>query len=239
MIFFTRLPIGKQVSLEPKLFDRIIDFWPLTGFLSGGLTALCYLGLCFIFPPTVSMIIAYIFRLLFTGGLHEDGLADFCDGFGNSGDKEKTLRIMKDSFIGTYGVLGLIVYSLLFVFTIPFFPVVIGALMILSSDVWCKFCTSKLVDCLPYARTREGSKGHIVYEKTHLINSIIIGAISFAPAIFLGFPTVMSILVAPIVVTLLGLMMSRRIGGYTGDCCGATFLISQCAMILTALALQP
>ena len=73
------------------------------------MAATLYFG-SMILPWAVSVIVAIAVRLLITGALHEDGLADFLDGFGGGGDRARILAIMKDSHIGTYGVLGLIIY---------------------------------------------------------------------------------------------------------------------------------
>ena len=61
-------------------------------------------------PVQIAVLMALAARLLATGALHEDGLADFCDGFGGGTSRDKILSIMKDSHIGTYGVLGLLFY---------------------------------------------------------------------------------------------------------------------------------
>ena len=67
------------------------------------------------FPLPVAVLLALCTRLFLTGALHEDGLADFFDGFGGGRDREGILRIMKDSHIGSYGVLGLILSALILV----------------------------------------------------------------------------------------------------------------------------
>lgn len=66
-----------------------------------------------VLPVSIAWLLAILSRLLITGCLHEDGLADFFDGFGGGTTKERTLAIMKDSQIGSYGVIGLIGYFLL------------------------------------------------------------------------------------------------------------------------------
>lgn len=237
LMFFTKIPMGKGSDLEPRHFDRIIEWWPLTGFITGGVAALCYFGCTFIFPALVSVLLALAVRVFMTGGLHEDGLSDFCDGFGANGDKSRVLAIMKDSSTGSYGVIGLIFYFGLFAAAISSLPVEAGALLIFSSDMWSKFCASKIVDVLPYARIREQSKGHIVYQRSSLLSQLVVGLLSFLPVVLLGFPVLLSF-IAPVVFTMIPVaMMKRRIGGYTGDCCGAAFLIAQISMIITALAL--
>ena len=66
-----------------------------------------------VLPVDVCVVLALVVRVMLTGALHEDGFADFCDGMGGGTDRKRTLEIMKDSHIGTYGVLGLVLYFLL------------------------------------------------------------------------------------------------------------------------------
>ena len=117
--FFTRIPFWRLSSLESRHYENIVPMWPVAGILTGVVMSCTFYMTSLALPNTVAIVIAMISRILMTGGLHEDGFADFCDGFGGGStglpekDRERTLRIMKDSFIGTYGVLGLILYFLL------------------------------------------------------------------------------------------------------------------------------
>lgn len=112
-IFFTRLPFWKIKEVPAECFKHVVPYWPLTGWLTGGLMAGALWLSGQILPVSIAWIIAVIVRLLVTGCLHEDGLADFMDGFGGGTTRERTLAIMKDSHIGSYGVIGLIFYFLL------------------------------------------------------------------------------------------------------------------------------
>ena len=110
-IFFTRLPFWRWYQPSRECYKTVVEHWPLTGWLTGGLmAATLWVGSQYL-PYLVAVLLAIVVRLLVTGALHEDGLADFFDGFGGGGnDRERILTIMKDSHIGTYGVLGLILY---------------------------------------------------------------------------------------------------------------------------------
>ena len=112
-IFFTRLPFWKIREVPAKCFKHVVPYWPLTGWLTGGIMAGTLWLTGQILPVSLAWIIAIIVRLFVTGCLHEDGLADFLDGFGGGTTRERTLAIMKDSHIGSYGVIGLIFYFLL------------------------------------------------------------------------------------------------------------------------------
>ncbi len=235
LILFTRLPIWRWVDVPQKYYESAVVYWPLTGWLTGGLAALI---MCI--PPAgwsapVVVTIALTARLLLTGALHEDGLADFCDGFGGGRDKERVLAIMKDSHIGTYGVIGLILYFILGIQTLSAFPLHTAALVIFASDPFAKLCASQLTNILPYARP-EGAKNRVSYSRMtaeQLLWQIVFGV---TPLLLLARqlgPVICFAMIAPVItVVLLMLLMRRRIGGYTGDCCGATYLICELAMIL-------
>ena len=104
-------------------------------------------------------------RLLVTGALHEDGLADFCDGFGGGTSRDKILSIMKDSHIGTYGVLGLLFYYGLMWNILTTLSVPLACAAILSGDAWSKFCAAQIINTLPYARKEEESKAKVIYDR--------------------------------------------------------------------------
>ena len=107
-IFFTRLPFWRLHEPPKECYKTVVEHWPLTGWLTGGAMGLVIYFGSLVLPMTVTVLLAIAVRLLITGALHEDGLADFFDGFGGGGnDRQRILYIMKDSRIGTYGVLGL------------------------------------------------------------------------------------------------------------------------------------
>lgn len=230
--FFTRIPFWRLSSLESRHYENIVPMWPVAGILTGVFMSCTFYMTSLVLPNTVAIVIAMISRILMTGGLHEDGFADFCDGFGvgSTGlpekDRERTLRIMKDSFIGTYGVLGLILYFLLLwniLYSLsdllPLWKMMICMIVV---DVFSKFMSSMIVYFLPYARDAENAKNKIVYNK---------GSRPYI-AMFLSVVT----LNAPILF-LLFRWMKNRIGGYTGDCCGATFMLMELYNYLILLIL--
>lgn len=230
--FFTRIPFWRLSSLESRHYENIVPMWPVAGILTGVVMSCTFYMTSLVLPNTVAIVIAIISRILLTGGLHEDGFADFCDGFGGGStglpekDRERTLRIMKDSFIGTYGVLGLILYFLLLwniLYSLsdllPLWKMMICMIVV---DVFSKFMSSMIVYFLPYARDAENAKNKIIYNK---------GSRPYI-AMFLSVIT----LNAPILF-LLFRWMKNRIGGYTGDCCGATFMLMELYNYLILLIL--
>ena len=187
----------------------------------------------------MNLLAAFIFftRLLVTGALHEDGLADFFDGFGGGTTRERTLTIMKDSHIGTYGVIGLIVYFLLML-ELRHLPVPVLCTLVVCGDCWGKLCASQLINFLPYARKEEESKAKVIYNRMSGKELFFCIAGGVLPLLLL--PSYLWVaLVAPcLVLAFLIRMMKRRLQGYTGDCCGATFLMCEMAFYLSALILM-
>lgn len=234
-IFFTRLPFWRLKEVPSECFKHVVPYWPYVGWLTGGLMAgTLWLG-AQVMPVSLAWLLALVVRLLVTGCLHEDGLADFLDGFGGGTSRERTLTIMKDSHIGTYGVIGLIVYFLLMT-KLTEVSVPLLCMLVLCGDCWGKFCASQLINFLPYARKEEDSKAKVVYhrmsgwERTfNLIGGVLPMGILLPAVLWTG--CIGSLLVLAFLIRL----MRRQIQGYTGDCCGATFLLCELTFYLIAL----
>lgn len=232
LLFFTRLPFWRlkifQVSSDH--FKQAIHYWAVVGWLTGGAMAGVLWLSSQIAPYSVAVIVALLSRLLITGGLHEDGLADFLDGFGGGENKERILAIMKDSHIGTYGVVGLIVYFLLGYSLLINMDLHLACSAILVGDPLCKLVASQITRFLPYARTAETSKTKIVYGKISGRSFIISLAFGLIP-LFLSTDCRfwLATLFPLFLFFYLIYLMRKKIEGYTGDCCGAVFLLCELA----------
>lgn len=239
--FFTRLPFWRIADVPKEYYERVVPFWPLVGYLTGGVMAFIA-WITFSVPLYISVILCLIMRVLLTGALHEDGFADFCDGFGGGTCRQRTLEIMKDSHIGTYGVLGLILYFILQTNTIAKIfadldNVLDIALILITTDVFCKWISSTIIYHLPYARKAEDAKNKLVYQKVTIGKKIISLIIGILPLVATSFFWNSIILVIPATITIITAIflfhfMSRKIQGYTGDCCGATFIITEAVFYL-------
>ncbi|MBR4353434.1 MAG: adenosylcobinamide-GDP ribazoletransferase [Bacteroidales bacterium] len=242
LTFFTRLPFWRIREIPADQFKRVVPLWPVAGWLTGFVTAFV-LWLCGSFLPlTLAWILALLSRLLLTGCLHEDGLADFIDGFGGGTSRERVLGIMKDSHIGTYGVIGLIVYFALMLQLPTSLSRDTLCLLVLCGDCWSKCCAAQLINFLPYARTEETAKNKTVYERMTLPELLLCAFFGLAPAFVMAFAlhwlpvSFLWLLLVPLcVMLLLALLMRRKIQGYTGDCCGATFLLCELLFYLSAV----
>lgn len=244
LIFFTRLPFHKLAVVERSYYERVVPLWPLVGYLTGGVMTLVFViaSACGL-SLGISLTLAVLSRVMVTGALHEDGFADFCDGFGGGYGRERILEIMKDSHIGTYGVLGLILYY------VVLYNLLIGAMawdlspwILLSADAFSKYLGSTIIYFLPYARNEEGAKNKLVYQEVpqnEKIVSFLLGTLPLGLLLVSGCQERVSgiwllalILVPALTCVLLFRFMNRCIQGYTGDCCGATFIIVETVFYL-------
>lgn len=236
-IFFTRLPFWRLASVPAECFKHVVPYWPLVGWLTGGVLALTLWLAAHVLPLPIAWILALVVRLLVTGCLHEDGLADFCDGFGGGTTRERILAIMKDSHIGTFGVIGLILYFLLMT---QMYVISLPALCTVSlcADIYAKWCASHLINFLPYVRKEEESKAGVIYSRM-TAREVVTGIIGGCLPVCLLLPPGLSwaCLCPPVVFLLLVAWMKHRLHGYTGDCCGAVFLLCELSFYLGVLAL--
>lgn len=238
LIFFTRLPFWRLRKVPAQCFKHVVPYWPFAGWLTGGIMAGILWLTAQVLPFPVAVLLALISRLLATGALHEDGLADFFDGFGGGTSRERILAIMKDSHIGSYGVIGLILYFLLSWTLLASLPLPLACIILLTGDAWSKFTSSQLINCLPYARKEEESKAKVVYDRMsagEFLFGFVCGVLPLV--LFLPMRFWMAAVCPLIALILLVVLMKRKLQGYTGDCCGATFLLSELSFYLGAVIL--
>ena len=240
-IFFTRLPFWRLYQPPKECYKTVVEHWPLTGWLIGGaMAATLWLGSLYL-PYMVAVLMAIVVRLLLTGALHEDGLADFLDGFGGGGsDRERILAIMKDSHIGTYGVIGLILYELLLVATLFSMTPMMAALAIMAATPYARMVAAQMIMMMPYARKAEEAKAKMVYRKMNWRASISLAVQGLLPMVaFLWLTRIsweMVIFIPCIVMYFLYLLIWRKIHGYTGDCCGAVCLLVELTVLIVICA---
>ncbi|HLP05757.1 MAG TPA: adenosylcobinamide-GDP ribazoletransferase [Paludibacter sp.] len=226
--FFTRLPVWKIVTIPAEAFSNIICFWPMTGIITGSLTALAWLGSSYFFSPIIAIILAFAARVLFTGGFHEDGLADFLDGFGGGRTKADVLRIMKDSHLGSYALIGFVLYYSLLFNSLNSIPKEVIATIIFVSDPFSKFLAILPMNLLPYARTENESKSKTLYKNLTFPRWIIAVIFGFSPIVILLDVKLLPALLLPITILIITyLLLRKKIGGYTGDTCGAIALLCE------------
>lgn len=232
LMFFTRIPCPSWIDYSDRLLDKSRKYFPLIGWIVGGISALVLLAANCLLPITVSVVLSVIASVWITGAFHEDGFADACDAFGGGWKKEQVLEIMKDSRLGTYGVIGIVLIVSLKLFTlieIAKIDIFLAAIAIVSAHTSSRFIASTLVDTHPYVQYSDKSKSKPIanqalsyYERLYSFSFVIFPLFLFGKwAAFLFFT------IAYIPKIYLGHYFTKRIGGYTGDCLGATQQVTE------------
>ncbi|MGZ5028767.1 MAG: adenosylcobinamide-GDP ribazoletransferase, partial [Methylobacter sp.] len=189
-----------------------------------------------IWPQTTSVILALIAGTLMTGALHEDGFADVCDGFGGGMNKQRILEIMKDSHIGVYGVLGLLLMLLLKISVLAAMPAANVPFVLLAGHSLSRLPPLLLMRRYEYAREHHSKASGAVY-KPNFRELAFAGVIALLP--FALLPALLLSAIIPVLLStlFLGRYFYRRIGGYTGDCLGASQQVAETVFYLSVSAL--
>lgn len=236
-IFFTRLPLWRLRQPHVDAYRSVVEHWPLTGWLTGGMMATTLYLCSLIMPMHIAVLIAISVRLLLTGALHEDGLADFFDGFGGGSTRQRMLDIMKDSHIGTYGVLGLAMYELLLWNSLCAMPPIIAVLAIIAADPYSKMLSATLANIMPYARKKEEAKAKTIYRKAGTkawLSLITQGFLPMLPLLIVSHISWIAVMAVPCIsLSVMLCIIWNKLHGYTGDCCGATCLVTELSVYLT------
>lgn len=219
VLLLTRAPAGRLPEPAPTIAAAVWAF-PLAGLIPGLLgAAVLASGL----PVMLAAGLALAAQVVVTGALHEDGLADVADGFWGGRTHARRLEIMRDSRIGSYGTLALIVAAGLRWQAMA----LAGPVALILAAVASRVAPVALMAALPPARG--DGMGHAARAVTAgpLAAACVIG---LGPLLFVG--GTLPILVAVMAVAALGLIARRKIGGQTGDVLGAGQQLAEIALLI-------
>ncbi len=239
IMFYTRIPIPKIKDYNNGMLSKSTRYFPLIGLIVGVLTALVYFGFSKILPSEIAILLSMAFSVYLTGAFHEDGFADFCDGFGGGYTKEKVLTIMKDSRIGTYGSVGLI-----FMLATKFLALnalntslLIG--IIIAGHTFSRIIPVALIYITQYVREDETSKSKPIGHRGSYLALFFAIITGLVPVIWIGWFAALIFSIAILFVTLIfKRYIVKKIGGYTGDVLGALQQITEVVFYLCILVLQ-
>lgn len=243
--FLTRIPLSSSAASAESL-RRAPLFFPLVGLGIGCFTAgvLWLAGL--VWPVWIAVLLALAVELRLTGALHEDGLADFCDGFGGGWDREQVLRILKDSRIGTYGTLGLGLAVALRFGSLAGIVVEHGSqgwfyaavALVASAAVgrWMIVLAMVLIPPIAQRESLSRDVGSQISWRCFALSGL--GAIP-AIALFAYLMPTAALLASGLTgaaLLMLASLIRRKLGGMTGDCLGCIGYVSQVLWLLAATA---
>lgn len=232
LVLLTRLPLPPLPSHAFAHGARAVWAYPLVGLVLGViLSVLSLVAAAFGIPQIMVAGLLLGTLIMLTGAMHEDGLADTFDGLWGGHDRETRLDIMKDSRIGAYGVLALIVVMGLRWLALAevHWTGIIAALMLSRAAM------PPLMLALPHARSAGLSHRVGAPRMGDVVAGGLIGVIG--AVILTGGAGLIVVLVAVGVTALVGLVAKAKIGGQTGDILGATQMLTECAVLITLVAI--
>lgn len=239
VMFYTRIPVPRSLEYSPERLNRSTRYFPLMGWVVGGIGAAVFYGLSFLFPSPLAVFLSMMATIFTTGAFHEDGFADFCDGFGGGYTREKIFSIMKDSRLGTYGTIGLIgILGTKFLALQSFPPTR------LPSVLWAAHAFSRLMPVLViftsiYSHDDELSKAKPIGKKGKNSDFIVAAVTGLLPMLLFPWQFMAAILPVSLITTyVFKKYIERKIGGYTGDCLGALQQITEIVFYLILIVVS-
>lgn len=239
--FLTRVPIPAGSAYTAERFATSARHYPLVGILIGCVSALVYVAGHMIWPALIAVLLSTAVSMLLTGGFHEDGLADCFDGIGGGTNRQRALEIMKDSRIGTFGMLAAVVVLALKISALTLLDATSVVYLLVASHALSRLSSVVVIATSHYAR-HDGSGKPISTRitRTGLFYAVLVGAACGALLFFRLSPEVLGAALLGLLLTHVGIRLyfERKLGGYTGDCLGATQQVSEVGIYLGALACQ-
>lgn len=225
----TRLPCGRVGDALPSLAKCTWAF-PVVGVVVGLLAGLAFeLAMQLGLPAFASAVLSLAVAALVTGGLHEDGLADTADGFGGGRTMEAKLAIMRDSRIGSFGVLALI-----FILGITASGIAASGSMIAFVAIGAASRSAMLVPMIWLPPARSEGLGQSAAAQ---VDGIAVVGFAVAVLLMLLAGQWFGLILIAVLSVAICALARRQIGGQTGDVLGATQKLTECAGWLTAAAL--
>lgn len=250
LMFYTRIPCPRNIDHNPDYLNKASRYFPLVGWIVGVISFSAYYVSALFFTPEIAIVLSMVTGILTTGAFHEDGFADVCDGFGGGWTKEKILLIMKDSAIGAYGAIGLVLLFLLkfqviadvlFVSQIGNLSFEIKNLLLFTAaHSVSRLAAVSIVFTHEYSREDATSKSKPIaqnYTWREVLGAFFFGLL---PLIVLAcFQWELILVLVPVFVTrfFLARYFQKWIDGYTGDCLGATQQVCEVMFYLAIIAL--
>ncbi|PTD96674.1 adenosylcobinamide-GDP ribazoletransferase [Pseudothauera lacus] len=238
--FFTRIPVPAWVPWSPERLNHAARYFPLVGWVVGGVGAGAFLALALVLPVSLAVILSMAVTIRLTGAFHEDGWADTCDGLGGGWDKAQVLTIMKDSRIGSYGTVGMVLMLLAKAAALVELAAhgqLAVAAALLAAHPLSRLASTSLIHWLPYVREDESSKSKPLARALRPGELAAAALFGLAPLALLAPLEALGALLAVAALTVwTARIFLRRLGGYTGDLLGAAQQGTELACYLGILA---
>jgi adenosylcobinamide-GDP ribazoletransferase len=236
----TRLPVSYEPDEPAPTLTSACRWFPLIGILIGALSgAVLFIGSYLELPTSITALFAIATAILLTGAMHEDGLADVADGFGGGKNRDHKLEIMRDSRLGVYGTLALILDVTLrwaLITELLNFGWLFAAGASIAAGASSRLVTLMLMKSLPAARTDGLGASTGMPENQALFVAVIATVLALLALKDSGMILAIAISVV-IAAAALHALAKQQIGGQTGDVLGAGQRIGEILALLCLVSL--
>lgn len=238
--FLTRLPVparpAKDADEHAARLHASVGWFPLVGAVVGAACAGTFWLAGQVFPPLVAAVLAAAVGALVTGAFHEDGLADTVDGLWGGWSQERRLEIMRDSRIGTYGTLAVVLSSLLLVTTLASLPMAYAGRGLVVAHLVSRFVVLPVLALVPPARD-DGHGASVARPPTAASWLVAALTVVVVGAGLLGWWSAVVLVAALLTAAGVSVVARRKVGGVTGDVLGAANHLAMLVGLLVVLAL--
>ena len=235
--FFTRIPVPSQLHIDSDSLNHASRYFGVVGLLVGTVSAAVMWLVSLWMPTSVAIVMAMLTSVILTGAFHEDGLADTADGFGGGWSVADKLRIMKDSRLGSYGAIALVLVLLLkflLITELALYDATQALFALVLAHTLSRVIAASLIYTETYVRDEGKSKPlanqQSFTDLTVLILTAILVVLLLAPSAIITFA-----ISAIIIRSVLCFWFRRQIGGYTGDTLGAAQQVSELIIYMLLL----
>lgn len=241
LMFYSRIPVGSIPAYQPDELKAASIWLPIIGVLLAVILTAFYFLLSPVLPRQILLILLLILSVLLTGAFHEDGFADTWDGLGGGWSKEQKLQIMKDSRLGTYGAVALILLILLKYQLWLAIPAEHFAIGLITSMTISRFAPLLLINLLSYVRDTDQSKARPIAQglgANWVYKLLFQVAIYSIALLFWADWQLIGLIWLSLLFTVAGWrwFLLRQIEGYTGDTLGAGQQLSELSLLLVVVA---
>ena len=222
LAFLTRIPVrGNGGDLDSNSLAKSIIFFPAAGAIIGAANTGLYLVLAPFLPPSVLAVFIIALPIFLSGGIHFDGLLDTCDGLFSGASRERSLEIMRDSRVGSMGVIAGILDVLLRYSILIALPEALLPFLLIAQPITSRWIMALALHFFPYAR-KDGGLGQ-GFNQGKTISYVLLSSLLALLLVLLinGLNGVLIALMVGSISLLLAIGVARKIGGLTGDVYGA------------------
>lgn len=226
--FLTRLKLVNQTSWTMEDFGKSVIMFPFVGLVIGLAMYLFYYILTPFFPNSLLILLVVTFEFLFTGGLHADGFMDTCDGLFSGRERERKLEIMKDSRIGSNGVVGFVFLTLLKWQLLQFVPTQYITYVLIFLPFLSRYSLCLSITQYPYARPMGMGKAFADFAPKNTTTFTTVLAILLG--LYFGWKYLILLGVTILINMILNRYITKQLGGVTGDTYG--FVVENTEVLL-------